>query len=238
MPNIGQENLGGGIVVCTDLNHKIGTDAFLLSAFASPKRIETTCDLGCGCGIISLLWFAGDSPPKLSYGLEIQPGAAALARRSAECSNISKKFIAVHGDLRELPECVPRAKFDLVTCNPPYNIVGSGVMSTQDSAQIARHETTCTIDDVCAAAAKLLRFGGRLCICHLPERLPDLLEAMRAHRIEPKRLQLVHKNSQSSPWLVLIEGKLGSKPFLKVEPAIFLHENGAPAGYGSEAKKS
>ena len=119
-----------------------------------------------------------------------------------------------------------------MTCNPPYNAVGAGVMSAKDSAQLARHETACRLDDVCAAAAKLLRFGGRLCICYLPERLTDLLGRMRAHRIEPKRLRFVHKSADSPPWLVLAEGKLGSKPFLQVEAPLLLHSGQSLTSYG------
>ena len=48
---------------------------------------------------------------------------------------------------------------------------------------------------VCAAAGKLLRTGGRLCICQRPERLADLICSMRAHRIEPKRVQAVRRDA-------------------------------------------
>ena len=35
--------------------HTFGTDAVLLSHFAAPKRQDTACDLGTGCGIIPML---------------------------------------------------------------------------------------------------------------------------------------------------------------------------------------
>ena len=233
MPDIRQEYLGNGIVVCTDREHKVGTDALLLSSFAGVKRTETACDLGCGCGIIPLSWFAGSSAPKKAFGLELQIRAFELARLSAERSNISEQLCILQGDIRDLPAELPKGSFDLVTCNPPYKTVGAGVISAKESGQIARHETTCTLDDVCAAAARLLRFGGRLCICQLPERLPDIIERMRAHRIEPKRLRFVHKNAESAPWLVLAEGKLGSKPFLQIGPPLLLDGKQSLAQYGS-----
>ena len=233
MRDTGWEDLGNGVVVCTDPDHTVNTDALLLAAFAAPKRNETACDLGCGCGVIPLSWFASPSAPKKTFGLDLQPRAAELARLSAERSNLSDRLTILQGDLRELPPALPKGSFDLITCNPPYKPVGAGVISEKASDKIARHETTCTLDDVCAAAAKLLRFGGRLCICQLPERLTDLLVCMRAHRIEPKRLRLVHKNAGSAPWLVLIEGKLGSKPFLQVETPLLLSEAGALTGYGN-----
>ncbi len=51
--------------------HTFGTDAVLLSAFAAPKRQDTVCDLGTGCGIIPMLW-ARDGLCKKIDGVEIQ----------------------------------------------------------------------------------------------------------------------------------------------------------------------
>ncbi len=85
----------------------------------------------------------------------------------------------------------------------------------------------CSIDDVCAAAAKLLKFGGRLCLCNRPERLSDVVFAMKNNGIEPKRLRMVSKNPDEAPWLFMIEGKKGSKPFMKIEPQLYItSENG------------
>ena len=70
---------------------------------------------------------------------------------------------------------------------------------------------------MCRAAARLLKFGGRLCICQRPERLLDTLEAMRNNKIEPKRLRFVQKKGDTAPWLFLVEGKKGSAPYMKVE---------------------
>jgi len=234
MSNIRVENLGREVVAYTDPDHRVGTDACLLAAFSSPRKIDTAVDLGTGCGIIPLLWFAGETPPGAAFALELQPRAAELARKGAAHSGLEERLRVVQGDIRDLPDVLPNGVFDLVTCNPPYKTVGAGILSTTDSGKIARHETTCTLDDVCAAASKLLRFGGRLCVCQRPERLPDLLCSMRAHRIEPKRLRFVHKDAHSPPWLVLCEGKLGSKPFLQVEAPILLDGKQTTAGYGSE----
>ena len=88
---------------------------------------------------------------------------------------------------------------------------------------IARHEVLCTIGDVCKSANRLLKFGGRLCMCNRPERLADVLNAMRSNNIEPKTLQLVCKDYSSAPWLFLVEGKKGAKPSLKVLPNKYMY---------------
>ena len=220
------EDLGGGVYAYVNNQHSFGTDSFLLSHFAAPRQKETTCDLGCGCGIVPLLWFRAQNAPEEVFALEIQPKAVELARRSVEESELTDKIRTLEGDLRSPPAELSRDGFDLITCNPPYNKLGTGVMSSALSNQISRHETTCTLDDVCAAAAQLLRFGGRICLCQLPERLPDVFQAMRTHRIEPKRLRFVQEVASKAPWLVLVEGKLGAKPFLQVERPLLLWENG------------
>ena len=79
-------------------------------------------------------------------------------------------------------------------------------------------------EDVCKAAAQLLRFGGRLCLCQRPERLADVLCAMRSAGIEPKRLRFVAKHADTEPWLFLVEGKKGAKPFMRVEPVLAVEE--------------
>ena len=35
-------------------------------------------------------------------------------------------------------------------------------------------------------------------------------------------LRFVSKNADEAPWLFLIEGKKGSKPFMKVEPQMYI----------------
>jgi tRNA1(Val) A37 N6-methylase TrmN6 len=46
---------------------------------------------------------------------------------------------------------------------------------------------------------------------------------MRKNSLEPKRLTFVVKNTSDAPWLVLIEGKKGAKPFLKVTPPVVMY---------------
>ena len=76
----------------------------------------------------------------------------------------------------------------------------------------------CNINDICLTADKLLKFGGKLCICNRPERLADVISSMKQNHIEPKKLQFIAKDNHSAPWLFLIEGKKGAKPFLQVLP--------------------
>ena len=219
------EKLTDDIYVCASSDHRFGTDAFLLAYFSGYRRKDKVCDLGTGCGIIPLI-MQKKEPPQVTYAVDIQEGAIEQLRLGLEHSKTTG-IVPVCADLKVLWDGAPIGQLDLVTCNPPYKVAGAGYQSEITAQKIARHEIMCNIDDVCGAAEKLLKFGGRLCVCNRPERLSDVIFAMKNHNIEPKRLRFVSKNPDEAPWLFLIEGKKGSKPFMKVEPQLYIRsENG------------
>ncbi|MDD6269430.1 MAG: methyltransferase [Oscillospiraceae bacterium] len=216
------EPLTGGIYVYSSEEHRFGTDAFLLASFSGWRRKDIAADLGTGCGIIPMI-MQRDNPPARVYGVEIQEQGIMQFRMGIEKSGLSEERVTpVLADLKVLWNGAPYGQCDLVTCNPPYKAYRAGIESSLTAQKIARHEILCNIYDVCEAAKKLLKFGGRLCICNRPERLADCMDAMRKSGIEPKRLRFVAKNPESAPWLFLLEGKKGSKPFMQVEPQLHI----------------
>lgn len=208
------EDLGEGVGVVVSKQHTFGTDAMLLASFANPKRNDIACDFGSGCGIIPFLWLR-DGKCKEITAIEIQENGCNQMLRSSEL-NETDKITILNRDLKEIDD-LKTGSFDLVTMNPPYKIENGGIKNDEEYATIARHETFCNMNDIAKSAARLLRFGGKLCICHRPERVFDAMFAMRENGIEPKTLRFVSKKGDTQPWLVLIEGKRGAKNGLKVE---------------------
>ncbi len=228
----GFEKLSENISICVSREHGFGTDAFLLTDFSEYKRKDKVCDLGTGCGIIPFI-MQRYSPPQIIYALDIQPQAIEQLKISIEKSNING-IKPICADLKELWQDAPLGELSLVTCNPPYKAANAGIESKLDAHKIARHEILCNINDVCKAASKLLKYGGRLCLCNRPERLSDVISAMKENNIEPKRLRFVSKNPSSAPWLFLIEGKKNSKPFMQVLPQMYVRSEN---GYTPEMEK-
>lgn len=205
-----------------------GTDSFVLSALPRLKTGMRVCDLGCGTGLLSLLLL--QRQPELQVtGVELDEHAAALARKAVEENGITDRMQVLRGDLRQIRSLLPAGAFDLVVCNPPYYVSGGGRLPTRDAMRTARAELSCTAEDACAAAAYLLRWGGSFCLVHKPERLTDLLCAMRAASLEPKRLRFVCPRMGSTPSLVLLEGRRGGRPGLEIpSPLVLCQENGSP----------
>ena len=201
--------------------HTFGTDAVVLADFARIRRRDRALDLGTGCGIIPLLWLrdARQSPVAC---LDIQPQAVQQVQRAIALNHLEDRLTVQQADLREYRQLYPAGSFTLVSMNPPYKPVDTGILSPEPWDQIARHEVCCTLEDACRAAGYLLQFGGRFCLCHRPERLADIITAMRDCDLEPKRLRLVQHRAGEAPFLLLVEGRKGAKPHLTAEPTLIL----------------
>lgn len=215
------EPLGKNMSIVVSDSHPFGTDAILLANFADIHKGDTVCDLGTGCGIIPLLW-QKEGKAKEIFGVDIQPKACEQLKKSLQINEITHGFNVLNADLRDLKGVLPFGSFDVVTMNPPYKPVGTGIESVSQAEKIARHETMCNLDDLVSCAKKLLRYGGRLCLCHRPERLCDIIFSMRNGGIEPKRIRFVSQTVGKAPWLVLVDGKSGGKPSVRVEKELYI----------------
>ena len=193
---------------------KLSTDSVLLARFAAGLRADTVFDLGCGAGVLTVL-LQLSHPAARVEGIELQPEAAALCRRNLAENGLPDGGILC-GDLREHRALLTAGAYDLVVSNPPYFAAGSGLSAPEPARAAARDERTCTLDDVCAAAAYLCRWGGAFALVHRPERLADVFCTLREHGLEPKRLRLVQHRAESAPNLALIEARRGGKPGLAV----------------------
>ncbi len=215
------ERLSDDIKVAVTEDHTFGTDAVLLAYFAGVKRKDKAMDMGTGCGIIPLLWLR-DKAQSTVHCLDIQENAIEQVNASVAYNGLQERLVPHCCDLREIQAHFAAGSFTLVTMNPPYKPLNTGIESLGDSARIARHEVCCSIEDAVKAASYLLNWGGRFCMCHRPERLVDALTVMRQHQLEPKRLRFVCDKAGEAPFLFLVEGKKGAKPFLITEPDLLL----------------
>ena len=229
------EPLGNGVEVFVSDNHRFSTDTILLAHFAGVKNGERVVELGTGCGTIPLL-IIRDRAPREIYAIDIQKEAIDLLTAGIRYNldkgiNGADRIIPILGDIKSISERLPAGESDLVICNPPYKRGGAGLTNPETAKKTARHETECTLDDICKAARWLLRFGGRFVLCQRPERLTDVLSAMRAHDMEPKRLRLVQGRADKAPKLFLCEAKRGAKPgYMDVLPTLIIEdENGFTA---------
>ncbi len=222
------EYIDGSLKLIVSDSHTFGTDALLLAAFCAPKRRDKVCDFGTGCGIIPFYWLR--EGVERVHAVEIQDKACDQLYRSISLNALEDRFTLYHSDLRRLKGETEDGSFELVSMNPPYTAVGHGIKSSSEADKIARHETNLTLNELFSAGSRLLKFGGRMCICLRPERLTEAMCAMREAKIEPKRLRFVAQRAGKAPWLFLLEGKKGRNPGLTVEKELHIeNSDGTPS---------
>ena len=150
-----------------------------------------------------------------------------MARRSVAYNGLEEKIDIVTGDIKDASTLFGASSFDVITTNPPYMIGQHGLQNANEAKTVARHEICCTLEDVVAQSAKLLRPRGRMYMVHRPFRLVEICCLMHQYGIEPKRMRLVYPFADKEPNMVLIEGLRGGNARLTVEkPLIIFKEPG------------
>ena len=189
----------------SDTCFPLGGDSLALAAFASVRRGDRVCDLGCGAGALLLLLAARVSPLVLS-GVEYCPEDAALAHQNLAENGLEGAIYT--GDLRAVCKTLPAGGFSVAISNPPYFKAGSGGCGGP------------ALEDWCAAAGRLLKNGGRFALVHRTERLCDLFAALRSAGLEPKRLRLLQHGPDCPPSAVLLEAVRQGRPGLEILPTL------------------
>ena len=70
----------------------------------------------------------------------------------------------------------------------------------------------------------MLRSGGRLYLIHRAERTAELTDILRRHRLEPKELRFVQKDSRTPPRLVLLGCRRDGGTGLTVRTPLLLQD--------------
>jgi len=206
-------------IIQDDRRFCFGTDAVLLADFADVRRNDRLADLGTGTGILPIL-IRGRVAYRSCDAVEIQATMAEMAGRSVALNSL-EQVIKVHtADLRDLKEVLPAGAYGAVVCNPPYKKAGSGIPNDEQAHAIARHELTCTMEDVCRSAARLLKNSGRLAMIQQSDRIMDIFFTMRQFDLEPKRCRLVQPRAGTPPNLILVEGVKQGKSYMKWESTL------------------
>ena len=157
-------------------------------------------------------------------GLEIQQDAASLAEETFRLNGLSDRAEVCCGDYRNVVKELPNGGFDFVISNPPYFSEKQGAMSPKLNRATARAELTSSLTELCHAASKLCRSGGKVFFSFRTDRLAELLNEMVSAHLEPKRLRFIHHNALSAASVVLAEGRKDGKPGLRIDAPFLLHD--------------
>ena len=200
--------------------YRFTSDSVLLSKFAKPKKNDDVADFCAGSGIVGFHFYALNKEkfPNIKVTLfELQPELTALSKKTAALNGF-ENFAFVNGRLQDIPKSF-NERFSLILCNPPYE--KGGFDNDEYHKAICRKEITVNLSEIAKAAAKALKYGGRLAILNRADRLAEVCYTLKSVNIEVKKIQFVGGRYQSKPYLVMVEGVKGGKPCNDILPTIW-----------------
>lgn len=197
-------------------------DAVLLANFPALPKKGQIVDLCAGNGAVGL--FASKKTSARILQIELQSRLADMGQRSIQLNQLEQQLTMVELDLSFATSVVSPDSVDLVLCNPPYfKELPQSQKNPNPHLAIARHEIHTTLTEVVSVSAKLLKTNGRLAMVHRPERFLDILHAMEAAGIAPKRVRFVYPKAGKEANILLIEGiKQGKKEGFRVLPPLVI----------------
>lgn len=225
--------LGGRIRLLQPADgYRAAIDPVLLAAAVDPAGGREVLELGCGSGAASLCLLR--RCPELEVtGLELDPGSAGLARRSAALNGLEDRFRVVEGDLLAPPPAIAGRRFDQAICNPPYNLGTAATASPKAAVARAHAEGTAALADWIGAALSAVKPKGRLTLIHRADRLGDLLALLRGRAGEIVVFPLWPGNAKPAK-RVLLRARAGMATPMKLAAGLTLH--GAEGVFTPEAE--
>ena len=219
------ELLAGGLRLLQPVNGpRVNLDTVLLASWVKFRAGHSRfLEAGCAAGAVSLMLAVKFRNIHIT-GIEIQEELADLAKRNAENNNLADRVKFTAGDLRD-KNLLPREYFDVVVINPPYESAKRGRVSPEPSRSAARHEISCTPDDVGEFASRVLKSKGRLFSVFTSERLDVFINAMTSHKLTPKRIRFVYSGENNNSGIFLLESIKDGGEGMIILPPLFVRDS-------------
>ena len=197
--------------------YRFTSDAVLLARFLSAKRGERVADFCAGSGVVGLHFYAENRGVEHVTLFEMQPRLAELSTRTVALNGLEEVFTVENVRLQDIPARYCEA-FSLILCNPPYERGGFAAADAEKA--LCKKEIALPLEDLCAAASRCLKFGGRFALIHRADRLAELVYTLHARRLEVKKIRPVCGKAGDKPYAVLVAAVKGGKPGTEFLPAL------------------
>lgn len=189
-------------------------DSVLLSDFVDKKKGAKVIELCSGCGVISILTNAKQSPESI-IGFELDFDLWDMSCRSLKYNNIHNiKFI--NDNISNVFKYVDCKNFDCVISNPPYYKKPKNNSTVNQKNLIAKYEIETDLKQVLEISSKLLKDNGRLFLSFPCERLQEVLKLAFEYKLISKQINFVYSKNKNTPNFMLVKFVKGAKLGVKI----------------------
>lgn len=138
---------------------KVGVDGVLVGCWADTEGSRCILDVGCGCGLISLI-MAQRCPEATVLGIDIDMPSVEEAKGNVLGSPWSERVRIENVSFPDGMISCGETDFDLIVSNPPY--FNSGISDASTRRKKARHQGELSPLSLINHSRQLLRKGGSL----------------------------------------------------------------------------
>ena len=225
---ISHDTLFDGRLVCKQRRggYRFSIDPVLVAHYPLIKKHERILDLGCGCGIIGLILCYRHTDKNISVtGVEMQAELAQLARLNVAANGYKDRFSIIEANLHGCRELFEPESFSQIIANPPFYRKGSGRLSSNHEAMVARHQGQGGLSVFVDAASYAVKNRGRVNFIYPAELAAELIFSFQRNRIIPKRMQLIYPYPDTKrASLVLVEGIKNGGTGVEIANPLYIYE--------------
>ncbi len=207
---------------------KVGTDGVLLGAWSDvSENIKEILDIGTGSGLISIM-LAQRCGANIT-GIDIDEEAVAQAKENGRRTPWAQHL---HFETVDALSYIPRTKFDLITCNPPFYT--NSLPCSEQKRCLARHTDTLPFDLLVQKVYGWLNDGGFFNVI-LPASVTDyFVQESWAAGLNLYKKCMVYSRSDIPAKRCLISLRKGCTNYPQIDYLYILNEKGF---YTEEYKK-
>ena len=217
-------------------------DTILLGNFVClNSTVKNILDIGANNGALCIFIAARKKSTKID-AIEIIEKASEICKINVKHNKFEDQINVIHDDFNNFSNNfsnLSKTKYDQIVCNPPFYKVGFSIDSKKsEDVLIARTEYKLNIEQIIKGSSLIIKDKGYLTMIHKPERLVDIVVAMRKYNFEPKRIQFIYPRADTKANLVMIEGRFKAgwgQHYLK---NIYLHTNDKTKHMYNESTKA
>lgn len=204
---------------------KVGVDAVLLGAWASHPNPNDILEVGCGCGVISLI-LSFRYPDAHILGIDIDEASVAESRENIQAACKEEN---VRAEILQFPEGLDvSGRYDLIVSNPPY--FDSGISNPSTPREKARHQDTLSVFSLIAHGKTMLKEGGRLAMIFPVQFREEVRRYASQQGLKVVRECIIRDNAKRPEKRVMIElsPSKGNGGIEEHTERLTLFEGGAP----------
>lgn len=199
-------------------------DSIILANYTNVRdRDNRIIDFCTGNGVVPLI--LSKRCKKDIEGIEVLKDVYSLAIKSIEYNNLLDRITIYNLDVKDFcNDSNNQNLYDLVLCNPPYfKDYSLSKKNLNYEKMIARHEILINLDEICSCAKKILKDNGCFSLVHRTDRLIEILDTLKKHNLEPKRIKFIYDKIDKESNIVLIQSQKCGKTGLKVDSPLILY---------------